>query len=71
MNVTATDELLGLLAELRRVQPELRFGQMIAALTMVSRGDESGAVWEVEDNELAEAARWQLGQLGVTNGPET
>lgn len=65
MTDTMTDELLGLLTELRRAQPELRLGQMVAALTLVSRGEETGAVWEVEDDELAKAARWQLGRLGV------
>lgn len=63
MSVTATDELLELLTDLRAAQPELRLGQLVAALALVSRGDVPGAVWEVEDAELIEAARWQLGQL--------
>jgi hypothetical protein len=64
MTFTDTDELLGVLLELRRAQPELRLGQLVASLTMIARGNENGAVWEVEDAELAEAARWQLNQLG-------
>lgn len=63
MNDPDTDGLLAALAELRRVQPSLRFGQLIASLAMVARGDTPGAVWEIEDDELAEAIRWQLGQL--------
>ena len=64
MTATATDELLGLLGELRRAQPELRLGQLVATLALVARGDQPGAAWEVEDDELAEAAKWQLGRLG-------
>ena len=65
MNFGETDDLLDVLAELRRAQPELRLGQLIAALTMVARGEQAGAVWGIEDAELAEAARWQLNQLGI------
>lgn len=64
-----TDDLLELLAELRRAQPELRLGQLVAALALVSRGDQIGAIWEVEDAELVDAARWQLNQLGITAVP--
>ena len=69
MSSIETDELLEVLADLRCAQPELRLGQLVAALSMVSRGDQSGAVWEVEDAELAEAARWQLRQLGIAAVP--
>lgn len=65
MIFTETDDLLELIAELRRAQPELRLGQLVAALALVSRGDRIGAIWEVEDAELADAARWQLNQLGI------
>ncbi len=64
MNGTERDGLLESLAELRRAQPSPRLGQLIASLALVARGDAAGAVWEVEDGELAEAIRWQLGQLG-------
>ncbi len=60
-----SDELLELLAELRRAQPELRLGQLVATLSMVARGDQPGGVWEVEDAELVDAARWHLSQLGI------
>ncbi len=63
MNETDMDGLLESLAVLRRAQPSLRLGQLIASLALVARGDAPGAVWEVEDEELAGAIRWQLGQL--------
>lgn len=63
MNATLTDELLESLIELRQAQPMMRLGQLIASLTMVARGDAPGAIWEVEDEELTRAARWQIGQL--------
>ena len=61
--------MLDLLAELRRAQPELRLGQLIASLTMVARGEQAGGVWEVEDAESTDAARWQLNRLGLSALP--
>ena len=69
MIFTEPDDLLDLLAELRRAQPELRFGQLVAALTLVSPGDQAGAIWDVEDAKLVDAARWQLNQLGTAAVP--
>ena len=57
-------ELLACLGELRRAWPEVRFGQLIANLAVVAKGTEAGAVWEMEDEELLAAAKWQLAELG-------
>ena len=56
-------ELLAGLGELCKLCPEMRFGQLIANLAVVARGTEPGAVWDMEDEELREAVRWQLAQL--------
>jgi hypothetical protein len=56
-------ELLTGLAELRELCPEMRFGQLIANLAVAARGTEPGAVWEMEDDELLRAVRWQLAEL--------
>lgn len=56
-------ELLACLGELRRTWPEVRFGQLIANLAVVARGTEPGAVWDMEDEELLAAAKWQLAEL--------
>jgi hypothetical protein len=60
---TTNDELFELLAELRRALPSMRLGQLVANLATVARGAKPGAVWDVEDDELLAAARWQLEQL--------
>lgn len=64
MNTTAHDELVESLAELRQALPAMRLGQLIANMATVARGAEPGAVWDVEDDELLAAIRWQLGELG-------
>lgn len=55
--------LLAQLGELSRLCPEMRFGQLIANLAVVARGTEPGAVWEMEDEELLAAVKWQLAEL--------
>ena len=73
MNVAVHDELIDSLAELRRALPSMRLGQLIANLATVSRGAVPGAIWEMEDDELMAAIRWQLQQLSspaVANGAE-
>jgi hypothetical protein len=63
MNETAHNEVIEALAELRQALPSMRLGQLIANLATVARGAVAGAVWEVEDDELLQAIRWQLQQL--------
>ena len=63
---TPDDELLEVLAELRKALPSMRFGQLIANMATVARGDVPGATWEVEDSELLAAAKWQLERLSAT-----
>ena len=73
MNVAVHDKLMESLAELRRALPSMRLGQLIANMATVSRGAVPGAIWEMEDDELLAAIRWQLQQLSSTtetNGPE-
>ncbi len=63
MNDRENADLSACLEELRRVWPEMRYGQLIANLAVVARGTEPGAVWEMEDEELLAAAKWQLAEL--------
>jgi hypothetical protein len=63
MNETSHDELIVSLAELRQALPSMRLGQLIANMATVARGAVAGAIWEMEDDELLEAIRWQLQQL--------
>jgi hypothetical protein len=53
------DDLLDLLAELRQRYPAWRFGQLVANVA----GWADQEVWEVADDQLAEAARLHLESL--------
>ncbi len=53
-------DVFQILEELSEACPEYRFGQMIANLAMLARGDDEGAVWNLEDEELIAAARKHL-----------
>jgi hypothetical protein len=68
MNNNNCDELLSSLRELRRALPEMRFGQLIANMALVARGTESSAVWDMEDEELLVAVKWQLAELQARRG---
>ena len=63
MRTIAHDELIETLAELRQALPSMRLGQLIANMATVARGAVAGAIWEMEDDELLSAMRWQLEQL--------
>jgi hypothetical protein len=53
-------ELLRLIEEMSEAYPEFRLGQLIANLAFWARGDQEGAVWNVEDVELIAAASEQI-----------
>jgi hypothetical protein len=53
-------ELLKVLSELSEQCPEVRLGQLIANLATLAKGPQAEAIWDVEDDELLEAARRQL-----------
>lgn len=62
-------ELLRILEELSQTCPEYRFGQMIANLVMMARGDAEGALWDLDDDELLDAARKHLADINVRREP--
>jgi hypothetical protein len=62
-------EVLRALAELSEACPEYRFGQMIANLAMLARGDAEGAIWDLEDAELLAAARQHLADWNARHEP--
>lgn len=57
MNISATEELIGAVSELRTLFPDWRMGQLIANLVMAAGGADAGAIWDVEDEQLLAAAR--------------
>jgi hypothetical protein len=63
VNVTTHDDLIESLAELRRALPSMRLGQLIANMATVARGAVPSAIWDMEDDELLDAIRWQLQEL--------
>jgi len=60
MTPSGRHELLRLIEEMSDGYPEFRLGQLIANLAFWARGDQEGAVWNVEDEELMAAAREQI-----------
>ena len=60
MSDTVRQELLRVLAELSEVCPEVRLGQLIANLSYLARGLSNESIWDVEDEELLDAARKHL-----------
>ena len=60
MSSTVRQELLRVLAELSEVCPEVRLGQLIANLSYLARELSIESIWDVEDEELLEAARKHL-----------
>lgn len=62
MNSTTRTELLEALAEIARRHPDWRLGQLMANVA----GWASENVWDVEDEQLLEAARVHLDQIAMT-----
>jgi hypothetical protein len=57
MTTATRQELLGVIAELGELAPDLRLGQLVANLATLARGAKVEAVWDAEDDELLAAAR--------------
>jgi hypothetical protein len=57
MSVSAAEELIGALSDLRALFPDWRMGQLVANLAMAAGGADAGAIWDVEDEQLLAAAR--------------
>ena len=61
-------EVLQVLAELSEVCPEVRLGQLMANLSYLARGLSNESIWDMEDEELLEAARRHLEQWRARRG---
>jgi hypothetical protein len=53
-------ELLDVLAELSEACPEVRLGQLVTNLSYLASGPSNSAAWDVEDEDLLNAAREHL-----------
>jgi hypothetical protein len=56
-------EMLQLLERLSVLAPEVRFGQLVANLTLLAEGPWDEALWDVEDERLLEAMRQHVADL--------
>ena len=59
MIATHRDELVQTLAEVAALCPEMRMGQLVANLATLARGPHKESIWDVEDDELLDAAKRQ------------
>ncbi len=57
MSHTTADTLLQAIERLRVLFPEWRFGQLVANLMTAAGCQESDAIWDVEDEQLLQAAQ--------------
>jgi len=55
-------EVLRLLTQLSEEAPEVRLGQLIANLSYLARGLANESIWDMEDEELLQAAKTHLDQ---------
>ena len=60
MDANARVQILDVLAELSEVEPNLRFGQLVANLSYLAREWTNSAIWDVEDDEFLATAREHL-----------
>ena len=58
-------QLLEVLGELSEHTPDVRFGQLLANLSYMAKSFTSEAIWDVEDEELLEAAKSHLEDLSA------
>jgi hypothetical protein len=68
MSGPVRQELLRVLAELSAICPEVRLGQLVVNLSYLARGLSSESIWEMEDEELLEAARKHLVEWRARRG---
>lgn len=61
-------EALQVLAELSELVPEVRLGQLIANLSYLARGLSNESIWDMEDDELLDAARKHLEEWRARRG---
>ena len=68
MSSPVRQEVLQVLAELSEICPEVRLGQLIANLSYLARGLSNESIWDMEDEELLEAARKHLQEWRARRG---
>ena len=69
MNCEVLRELLRVPEDLGDLTPDVRFGQLLANLSYMAKSFTAEAIWDVEDDELLEAARSHLRELSERHAP--
>ena len=69
MNSEVRRQLLRALDELGAYTADVRFGQLLANLSYMAKGFTTEAIWDVEDEELLEAAQNQFEELSAQHTP--
>jgi len=69
MNLEIRRQLLAVLNDLGEYTPDVRFGQLLANLSYMAKGFTVEAIWDVEDEELLEAAKSHLEELTERHAP--
>lgn len=68
MKVSVGEELIEAISELRLLFPDWRMGQLVANLVTAAGGMDAGAIWDMEDDKLLEAARRLIERNRGRNG---
>jgi hypothetical protein len=58
-----SERILEVLAEIRRLNPSQRFGQLVGNISFLAKGPIKSATYDVEDEEFLEAAASYLENL--------
>jgi len=69
MNLEIRRQLLAVLNDLGEYTPDVRFGQLLANLSYMAKGFTVEAIWDVEDEELLEAAKSHHEELTERHAP--
>ena len=69
MNPEVRRQLLQVLGDLGGYTPDVRFGQLLANLSYMAKSFTAEAIWDVEDDELLEAAKSHLEELTAWHAP--
>ena len=69
MNPEVRRQLLQVLGDLGEYTPDVRFGQLLANLSYMAKSFTAEAIWDVEDEELLEAAESHLAELSERHAP--
>ena len=63
MNSAIQEQILEVMADILKEQPDMRFGQLVSSLALFAKGPIVSASWDVEDAEFLTAAKRHLENL--------